>query len=513
MAKTTWLGEIREDAWQMFGGWVNSLTGRGDPERDKGAANAWVGGVLMPPEELRSLYTHNSLARATCQALPEWALRHGWDLTLDRDAVESKAIEVAVRARLAELGAHEALLRAAVWGQTFGGGLILVGADDGRSSDQPLDESAIRTLRFLRVVPRHLATIREIYSDPEDPPYGNPATYEVREQVLVYQRPTVWHESRVIRFPGPMTDDETRIENEGWDQSFLDVVVAALSKHESMWDNVGAAVEDASQGVWKIKDLALAASQGLGSKIEARLRLADKARSMFRALLLDADKEDFQYVHREFGGVSDLIGQSAIRTAAAAQIPATVLMGQSPAGLNATGESDLELWYARVRAYQTGIAKSRVERLVRLVLLAKDGPTKGEEPESWAVTMADPRSLTPMQRAELRARQAQVDAAMISAKVMTPEEVAVSRYTSEGWSDVTQLDLGWRRAFLAFAATRLMARGEAELDGQLARWLELAPQGVQGDLSGEGGDPATSQALPAPQGQEAPNNRQTGAAE
>lgn len=500
--ETTWLSEVREDAFQIFGGWINTLTGRGDPDRDKGAANAWLRGILIPVEDLRSLYAFNALARAICNALPEWALRNGWELTLDRDAVESKAIEVGVRARCAELGAHERMLRAAIWGQTFGGGLVLIGADDGRPTDQPLNETGIRSIRFLRVVPRSLVRIVGIYDNPKSPRYGDAALYEVRE--LLAQNPAAfvqtWHESRVILWPGPTTDDETRFENLGWDQSVLDVVVRDLSKHDSMWDNVGAAVEDASQGVWKIKDLALAASTGLGKAIQARLKLADQARSMFRSLLLDADKESFDYVHREFGGVSDLIGQSAVRVAGAAQTPATVLMGQSPAGLNATGESDLELWYARVGGYQRNVAVSRWERLVRLIMLAKDGPTKGVEPESWAVKMADPRTLTPMQRGELRARQAQTDAAMIAAKVLTPEEVALSRYTSEGWSDVTQVDLGWRRAFLEFAQNTIEQRAN-ELFGQhLQRWLELAPEGVQPDPgSGEG--------------REAPNNRRAGAAE
>lgn len=505
----SWLADVRADAFSMVGGWINSLTGRGDPERDKGAANAWIGGVLMQPETLRSLYTFNALSRAICNALSEWALRNGWDLTLDRDAVESKKIEAGVRTRVAELGAHESLLRAGIWGQTFGGGLILVGADDGRSTRQPLDEQNIKTIRFLRVVPRSLVRHHEVYSNPELAKYGETATYEVRERAtgLAGAPATIWHESRVIFFPGPTTDDETRLENEGWDQSILDVVVNTLSKHDAMWDNVGAAVEDASQGVWKIKDLALAASTGLGDKIEARMKLADKARSMFRSMLLDADKEDFQYVHRDFGGVSDLLGQSAVRTAAAAQMPVTVLMGQSPAGLNATGDSDLELWYARVGAYQTGVAVSRVERLVRLILLSKDGPTEGIEPDSWAVKLADPRSLTPMQRAELRARQAQVDGQMISAKVLTPEEVAISRYTSEGWSDVTQIDLGWRRDFLEHAQAEIAKRAEELFNGMLARWLALAPQGVQADPSG--GDPA----IPPPQGPQAPNNPATGAVE
>lgn len=93
-------------------------------------------------------------------------------------------------------------------------------------------------------------------------------------------------------------------------------------------------------------------------------------------------------MHRQFSGLNGLLAQSAIRTAAAAQMPVTVLFGQSPAGLNATGEK-----------------------------------------------------ATPMEEAELRAGQAQIDSAYVSANVLSADEVAVSRFASEGWSAETQIDL------------------------------------------------------------------------
>ncbi len=507
-----WLTEIREDAFSVLAGWVNPLTGRGDPERDKSASSVWVPGRTLTPELLRDLFSRNALARAVCMAQPEWGLRNGWDLTLEGDAVDARKTESAIRTHLMHLGAHEAFLRGAVWGQAFGGGLVLVGADDGRESKQPLDFDRLKAVRWLRVVGRQHVDVAEIYDDPGKAMFGEAARYKVQEPALRGLNPsqTEWHESRVIRLPGPTTEDQTRVENEGWDQSILDVVILALLKHDGIWDDVGGMVADGSQGVWKIQGLAKAATTGLADAVQARFRLADQARGMFRSLLLDADKEDFQYVHRQFSGISDLIAQSAVRVAGAAQIPVTVLMGQSPAGMNATGESDLELWYARVRAYQTGVLQSRIHRLVQLIFRSKEGPTNGVEPDSWAVTMADPRSLTPMQRAELRARQSQVDSTMISARVLTPEEVAINRYTSEGWSDVTQIDLSWRRKLQSMLGEEIGRRSEEDLAALAEAWLFAAPQGVQTE---QGGDPTDPPAPGGAQGEDAPQNRRTGATE
>lgn len=477
--EASWLGRIRVDAAQLIAGWFNPLTGQGDPGKDKSAAALWTPGALMDPQTLAALFTFNPLGRAICMSLAEWAMRNGWDLTLDFDAVRSQEIESALRAKYDDLGASEKLLRGAVWGQTFGGGLVLVGADDGRETKQPLDDANIQSIRWLRVVPRHRARVYSVYDDPQRPGFGETAVYEVRELGANEWTTQLYHESRVILFPGPTTDDELRLSNGGWDQSILDVVVGALQKHDGMWDDVGAMAKDASQGVWTIKGLAQAAATGMAEHIQARIRLADLARSIFGTILLDADKEDFKYVERGFAGISDLLGQSAVRTAGAAQMPVTVLMGQSPAGLNATGESDLELWYARVEAFQSSVVLSRVEKLVRLLMLAKDGPLSGKEPEAWAVKMRDPRKLAPMKRKELEARQAQIDSAMIAAKVLTPEEVAISRYTSEGWSEVTQIELGWRRQFLEKMKKTIEERAASIFEGMLNRWLTVSPEGVQ----------------------------------
>ena len=112
------------------------------------------------------------------------------------------------------------------------------------------------------------------------------------------------------------------------------------------------------------------------------------------------------YVHRQFGGIADLLAQSAIRASATAQMPATILCGQSPAGQNATGENDIRRWYGRVEQYQEDVLRSRLERIVQVVLLSKRGPTNGVEPKDWRTTFRPVRKETPMEGAELRARQA-----------------------------------------------------------------------------------------------------------
>jgi hypothetical protein len=104
-------------------------------------------------------------------------------------------------------------------------------------------------------------------------------------------------------------------------------------------------------------------------------------------------------------------------------MPITKLFGRSPAGLNATGESDLENWYGEVLAYQQHVIKPRIERIVRLICYALGMP----DPESWSVTFPSLWIEGPKAIAERRKIIADTDKVYIDAGVYEAEEVALAR--------------------------------------------------------------------------------------
>jgi len=86
--------------------------------------------------------------------------------------------------------------------------------------------------------------------------------------------------------------------------------------------------------------------------LKRRLEMMDLARGVTRSVLLDDGEE---YSRTEVGaltGIADLLTKNLLLLSGAAEIPVTVLMGQSPAGLSATGESDIRWFYDRTRAAQ-----------------------------------------------------------------------------------------------------------------------------------------------------------------
>lgn len=99
---------------------------------------------------------------------------------------------------------------------------------------------------------------------------------------------------------------------------------------------------DAAQGVFKLKGLHSAVASNRNDELLKRMELVDMSRSISRSILLDAEDEDFRRDSYSFAGVPEVLEKMMLRLASAARLPVSLLMGQSPAGMNATGKAILD---------------------------------------------------------------------------------------------------------------------------------------------------------------------------
>ncbi len=143
------------------------------------------------------------------------------------------------------------------------------------------------------------------------------------------------------------------------------------------------------------------------------------------------------------GGLPEMVDRSWQRLASAARMPLTVLMGMSPAGMNATGESDTRHWYDQVKSYQEHALRPRLLRLVRCIARGLQ-----LDPLAWDVCFPSLWQTTEKENAELRKLVAETDAMYIDKGVLLPEEVALSRFGASGYSTETHVDLEAREAML-----------------------------------------------------------------
>lgn len=420
--------------------WSNAWTGLGDALRDKLTQTTFVGrGGRLADSILDDLFHEDDMAARVCEVLPQEMMRAGFEVTVTSD--EDGDLERAqdVMARWEELKGAALFTDAQVWARCFGGGGILLGVRDNQQVDQPLMPVEGMEVEFLTVFDKRSLRARQWYDDATHPKHGEVELWEVRTDETTGAS-TVIHESRLILFHGTRTSSRRRRQNEGWSQSVLERVWGVLKDFNVSWKSVTHVLSGNNQAVYKFKNLPEAMAQGGEETMRKRVELMDTTRSVLNAILIDADEEDFVWRNASLSGYPEILQQFILRLSAAARMPATILFAQSPAGLSATGESDLRWFYDTVAAAQRHELKPQLKQLFELLFL-ESGPV----PEDWDIRFHPLWQPTEKEAAETRQAQAKTDVAYIEFGVLTAEEVALSRFPASGWSPATTVDLELRR--------------------------------------------------------------------
>lgn len=418
----------RADSWSNLVTGIGAATGRLDFQ--------FTRELRIDDETLEDMFHGDPYASRIVRAVPEEAMRRGFTVSCGDPAIESE-----ITAALDTLNVLQKVTEAWTWARLFGGAALFIGADDAQDPSLPLDMNNIRAVRFVTVLDKREIFPAKWFRDPLSPYFGEPETYRFVRSGSGGTDSREVHATRIVRFDGAVTSRRRRRQNNSWCESELQRIITKLREFNGNSAAASTLLQDASQGVFKIKDLMTLIAQDKQDVVRKRLQLMDMARGVARAIMLDAEGEDFQRVESGIAtGMADLVDKSFLLLAGAAEIPVTILFGQAPAGLSATGDSDIRWFYDRINTARTNSAKPRIERIVRMFLRAKNGPTAGVEPSAWSVEFPSLYQLTDAEDADLRSKQATIDTQYITAGVLTAEEVRASRFRREGYSTETSID-------------------------------------------------------------------------
>lgn len=467
-------------------GWVNSVTGLGQLGKDKTLAAFYEREVELSDEELTSMYSSDDMAGRIVDTRPQEMFRAGYRVNSD------KSKEITDKARA--LRVNDNFLDGYRWGRLRGGALLIIGAQDGRNARQPLAEDQVTDISFLTVVDRRSVEVFSYYSDPLAPNFGDPELYAITPQTMnnrngtvVSGTPILVHESRCIRFEGAPTDRQERVRLRGWTYSVLQRPYNVLRQFGQAYGATAVLLSDASQAVWKLAGLMdqIANDQ---KTLDARMQIMEYQRSVARAILLDADEnEDFMRATTQFGGIPELLDRWQQRLAAAADMPVTILMGRSPAGMNATGDADFRSFYGSIESEQKNGLTPKLLKIYRMIArLVKADPEKVEIEHNSLI------SLTDEERASLEKTCSERDKNLIDAQIFTPEEVKIARF-GQGvpFSLTLKAEDDWIKA----------ARESLKTEDRLSQaWAQPDPAAMNPDNSNGPPDPnapAPNQAPPA----------------
>lgn len=89
--------------------------------------------------------------------------------------------------------------------------------------------------------------------------------------------------------------------------------------------------------------------------------------------VIDSEKEDIVILNNSIGGITDIVRQSMEYVAAMFNEPATKIWGISPAGMNATGESDMRNHYDNIASLQEQMFSEQLRKLIAILQLNEWG--------------------------------------------------------------------------------------------------------------------------------------------
>lgn len=296
---------------------------------------------------LATLYDGSSLPRKIVDipALDATRKWRDWQAQGDQiEKIEAEEMRLNVRSKVQEAKAKARL---------FGGAAILIG--DGSSNlSKPLDPERVQKggLKYLTVLSRLDLAAGDIERDVASPYYNEPAFYRLSGQ---NGNNAEVHPSRLVLFNGNMMSDEAFCTTgyTGWGSSILQTAYESCNHLSGTAANVASLVFEAKIDVIRIPDfMNNLADETYETKVISRFGLAALAKGNNGTLLLDKE-EEYDQKQVRFATLPDILDRFMQLVSAAADIPVTRLFGQSPAGMNATGDSDLKNYYDRISSMQT----------------------------------------------------------------------------------------------------------------------------------------------------------------
>jgi len=425
------------DGFVKADGWINVLTGLGMRGRDKNVNAHFRLERIFEQAELDQLYRSDGVTRRIMDIVPAEMVRQGWEIEGDSGQDINRKME--------SIKTNFNLITLLRWARLYGGALCVMGIADGLPLEEPVDERNISDIKWLHVFDRYQSFSRDgtFEKDLNSPNYGFPNVYTVndtRTGALFYV-----HHSRILRVDWSLLPPRQQNFNNGWGDPLIQSIYDELRNYSTAFANAGLIMQDFVNYTLSIPNLAeLIASQCADNQVMKRLELLNLTEGATNTMILDAE-EKYEKASTNISGIPELLDRFMLALSAVSGIPTSLLFGRSAAGLNATGDNDVRNFYDMVKQEQENKLKPVLEKLTRYIMLSKNGPFAGIEPDNWSVLFFPLWQNTEEQEALVRKIVAETDAIYLDRGVLDPAEVAVSRFGGNRWSMNTEVDLEGRK--------------------------------------------------------------------
>jgi phage-related protein (TIGR01555 family) len=320
------------------------------------------------------------------------------------------------------LGVREAFRKAALHDGHFGRSHLFLdfGNSDPDELKTPIGDGRAATSK-MKVEKGSLTRIKSV-----EPLWCYPLNYNSNDPLSPdWYKPTTWmvmgkavHESRLLTFIGREVPDLLKPA-----YSFGGLSLSQMAKpYVDYWlktrDSVGDIVSAFSVMVLKTNMAQALGMGGDGDQLFKRAEFFNNLRDNRGLMMVDKDTEDFLNVSAPLGTLDMLQAQAQEHMGAVSGIPLVVLIGIQPAGLNASSEGEIRVFYDWVRSYQSLLFDENFKRVLAFVQLSEFGEVDPGITHDWEPLY----ELTAAELATKRKTEADTDAIYIDAGVLDAPE-------------------------------------------------------------------------------------------
>lgn len=340
---------------------VNFVSGLGTA-RDKASSAQYLPVARKSVLELNNVYHSDWVGQRIINKPASDAARAGWYVS-KVDADQSQLIRDACK----YLKINKVLLKAMVLARLHGWSYLLIGATDSNDLEEPLD-LGVGQLSFFTILKREqirnkkdcemlspMLTAGDI---------SMPSFYEVGPAHAT----KYIHHTRVIRIDAP----DLVGGDDGMPMPVLQQIYETLMRHVSVQANASSLVYEAKVDVIKVPDLMdnfkHSAFETVSTMVQRFTSLAT-LKGNNGMLVLDAG-EEYDSKSFSFAGLPELMREFSLQTAGAAEMPYSLLFGDSVSGMNSSGDFEMRSYYDSISSMQENVLREPLEQVLSLITLS-----------------------------------------------------------------------------------------------------------------------------------------------
>ena len=402
--------------------------------------------------------TYNFMPISRIQQMLEWAYRGSWIIGAAVDCVADDMTRAGIQMNsdtdpddieklqtvMQETMLWQNLNETIKWSRLYGGALMVMQID-GQDMATELDPDTITEgqLKGFMVLDRWMVqqTFTDIVLD-YGPDYGMPRFYDVIATAPFMPRQRI-HYTRCVRMDGVTLPFRQKLSENGWGMSVIERLYDRLIAFDSGTMGAAQLLYKAYLRTYKVNEYrALVGAGGpLLEQFAKSMELMRMLQSNEGLTVIDA-KDEFETHAYSFAGIPETLMILGQQISGALGIPLVRLFGQSPSGMNATGESDIRLYYDMINSTQ----EARLRRSLTWVFKVIWPSTLGTPPpDTWNFKFNSLRQLDEMEKAELAERDSGTIASLHGAGIITTtialQELKQSSIITGRFTNITEEDI------------------------------------------------------------------------